>query len=219
MSWFLLQQWVVDCSIVPLRGRRRSADVSAAGAALHYMEGGVGWYYDSRSYIQGIAPPGGRRRSADVTAAGAASVVSPEGLWRCGFPLQLLVVHRCIAPPGGPRRSSDVTAAGAASCHQEGGGASVSATTAGRTSWHCAAGMTAAIGRHHFSREGCCVRRTSRQRRLPRATRRVALSPWRSVGFLYYSRPYIVASRRREGGGVLQTMRRQALSRATWRVA
>jgi hypothetical protein len=65
VGWFLLQQWVVNCSIVPPRGRRRSAHVGAEGAALYYMDGGVGWYYDCLPCINALRrrEGGGDRRT------------------------------------------------------------------------------------------------------------------------------------------------------------
>ena len=82
-----------------------------------------------------------------------------------------------LPPPGGRWQSSGLHGSRCCLVPLEGGGESVSTMTAGPSHAQCmvfAAERTAAIGGHRFSREGGVVRKILRQRRLPRATRRVA---------------------------------------------
>ena len=82
-----------------------------------------------------------------------------------------------LPPPGGRWQSSGLHGSRCCLVPLEGGGESVSTMTAGPRHAQCmvfAAERTAAIGGHRFSREGGGVRKILRQRRLPRATRRVA---------------------------------------------
>ena len=75
--------------------------------------------------------------------------------------------------------------------------------------------MDGGVGGSH-DKEGCGNWRKLRQQVLPQSCHQKGCG---DVGFHYDSWLYIVASRRREGGGDRQTLLQQVLSRATWRVA
>ena len=118
-----------------------SAEVMAADPALPHLEGGSELVSDSTT-----------GRTSWHRAAGRAAVVggcygsggggsNRRTIWQqwhraARRAAAISGCHCSSAPQGGRRRSADVTEAGAASCHLEGGGESVSNTTAGSTSGH-----------------------------------------------------------------------------------